>query len=65
MSWLGGGRFFLQWNKLTVTPSQQIILEKTEIFSKRYGNDVVPLGSGALCNNRPQKNRYRINLWNY
>ena len=58
----GRGRLFLECNarrnKITMTPSNQITLEKTEILSKRYHNNFLPLGSGALCNKRPQKHLF-------
>lgn len=56
---VGGGRLFLECNasrnKINMTPSNQITLESTKILPKRYCNNVMPLGSGVLCNKRPQK----------
>jgi len=58
----GGGRLFLECNarrnKITMTPSTRITLEETEILSKRYCNYLLPLGSGALRNHRPQKHPF-------
>lgn len=65
----GRGMLFLECNarrnKITMTPSKQITLEKTEILSKRYRNNSCPWGVGRYVTTDLKNisfHRYHINM---